>query len=130
MTYSHIVVLGLVSVCIFDLFIVRTRLLIKKIFWVSYAIMAFFQIVTNGVLTGFQIVHYSGNAILGSQVPDNQTPPMFGSGRFFFAPIEDLGFGFSLIVLTLAMWVYLGLREVQRDPQSGPPHRSVARYFK
>ena len=129
MTYTGLVLVGLASVAVLDLMVIRTRLLTRKIFWVSYSIMLFFQVLTNGVLTGFQIVHYNGDSILGGAVADTQTPPMFGHGRFFFAPIEDIGFGFTLILLTLIFWVYLGRRGVQREPISGPPHSRVARIF-
>lgn len=129
MTYTQLVVVGIVSVATLDLLIFRTRLLRKRIFWASYAIMLFFQVLTNGILTGFQIVHYNGDSIIGGSIPNQVTPPMFGDGRFFFAPFEDIGFGFTLILLTLIMWVVLGRRNVQRLPMSGPPHERVAHFF-
>ena len=39
------------------------------VFWMAYPIIVFFQLLTNGVLTGFRIVRYSGEAILGSSTP-------------------------------------------------------------
>ena len=129
MSYTQLVVIGVAAVAILDLIVFRTSLLRRKIFWASYAIMLFFQVLTNGILTGFQIVHYNGNSILGGSIPDAVTPPMFGNGRFFFAPIEDIGFGFTLILLTLIMWVVLGRRNIQREPMSGPPHERVAHFF-
>jgi hypothetical protein len=41
--------------------------------------------------------------------------------RLVFAPVEDLLFGFALVVQTLAWWVFWGRRGVQREPFAGPP---------
>jgi hypothetical protein len=46
-----------------------------------------------------------------------------------FAPIEDLLFGFCLVVLTLVIWIWLGRQGVQREPVSGPPRKSVHRFL-
>ena len=121
MTYTAIGVLAVLIAVIADLFICRTRLITKKIFWVSYAIIVFFQFVTNGMFTGFQIVKYNGEAIIGSTSPADSAPPFFGDGRIAFAPVEDLLFGFSLVLLSLVLWVFWGRRGIDRVPMSGPP---------
>ncbi|MDQ1649586.1 MAG: hypothetical protein QOG60_1643 [Frankiaceae bacterium] len=99
MSYTALAVLGVVLSVAFDLFVLRTRLLTRKIFWVSYAIIIFFQLITNGILTGRDIVTYDPDAILGL--------------RIVYAPVEDLLFGFALVVQTLAWWVWWGRRGVQ-----------------
>jgi lycopene cyclase domain-containing protein len=76
-----------------DLLVLRTRILLSPVFWYSYAILLFFQLVVNGVLTGMQIVRYNPKTIIG--------------WRIAFAPVEDLALGFSLITLTLSWWVWL-----------------------
>ena len=38
-----------------------------------------------------------------------------------FAPVEDLLFGFAMVVLTLVLWVWWGRRGVQRTPPLAPP---------
>jgi lycopene cyclase domain-containing protein len=121
MSYTQLAVLGVVVAILLDLFVLRTRLLRRKAFWVSYAIVVFFQLVTNGVLTGLRVVRYDGEAIVGSTTPADGPPPFLGDGRIAFAPLEDLLFGFALVVLAQAMWVWLGRRGVQRTPYSGPP---------
>jgi lycopene cyclase domain-containing protein len=98
-SYTALAVLGVVLSVAFDLFVLRTRLLTRKIFWVSYAIIIFFQLITNGILTGRDIVTYDPDAILGL--------------RIVYAPVEDLLFGFALVVQTLAWWVWWGRRGVQ-----------------
>ena len=94
MSYTVLVAIGLVSAAALDLFLLRTRLLICKAFWVAYAIMFGFQLIVNGILTGLPIVRYNASAIVGV--------------RLAWAPVEDIGFGFALILLTLSCWVALG----------------------
>jgi len=130
MTYTQLSIAAVVVAIILDLFIIRTSLLRRKIFWTSYAIIITFQLVSNGILTGLRIVRYSGDAILGNSTSTDHAPAFLGDGRIVFAPIEDLLFGFSLVVLTLVTWVWLGRIGIQREPKSGPPHPRVARFFK
>jgi len=120
-SYTQLAVLSVVVVIVVDLFVLRTRMVTRKSFWVPYAIIVFFQLLTNGVLTGFAIVTYDGNYIIGESTPVEGAPPMFGEGRIAFAPLEDLLFGFSLVLLSICMWVFLGRRGVQRTPMAGPP---------
>ncbi len=121
MTYTQLSVIGIVVVVVLDMLVFRTRLLGRRVFWVAYAIIVFFQLITNGILTGLAIVRYNGSAIIGSSTPVDQPPPFIGDGRIAYAPVEDLMFGFALVVLTLILWVWWGRRDVQRTPYSGPP---------
>lgn len=121
MTYTQLAILGVVAVAAWDLVVVRTRLLARRVFWMAYPIIVAFQLLTNGVLTGLRMVRYSGSAILGSTTPADGPPPILGDGRILFAPVEDLLFGFALVVLTLSLWVLWGRRGIQREPVSGPP---------
>ncbi len=100
MTYTASAVLGLAGAAVVDLAVLRTRLLTRKVFWTAYAIVLFFQLVVNGILTGRHIVDYNPHAILGI--------------RIAYAPVEDLLFGFAMVLLTLSTWVWLGRRGVQR----------------
>jgi len=115
MTYTQIAVSMILATVVLDLWVLRTRLLTRKAFWTAYAIVVFFQLLTNGVLTGFNIVRYNGDVIIGSA-----TPVLIGDGRLFYAPIEDLMFGFSLVVQSMAWWVFWGRRGVQVEPKAGP----------
>jgi lycopene cyclase domain-containing protein len=122
MTYTQIAASAVLVTVVVDLFVLRTRLLARRLFWVAYAIVVFFQLLTNGVLTGFRIVRYDGNAIIGTS-----QPVFLGAGRLFWAPIEDLMFGFVLVTLTLVLWVWWGRRGLQPTPLAGPPRGSFAR---
>jgi len=121
MTYTQLAIGACCIALILDLLVLRTRLVRRKIFWTSCAIIFFFQLLTNAAFTGQGIVRYSGSAIVGSSSPIAGTPTFIGDGRVFFAPVEDLGFGFALVLLTLSLWVWLGKRGVQQRPTSGPP---------
>ena len=108
-------------VTVVDLYVVRTRVLTRGIFWISYAIIVPFQLLTNGVFTGTKIVRYDGDVIIGSSTPETGRPPFIGDGRIAYAPIEDLMFGYSLVVLSFVVWLALGRRGIQRTPLAGPP---------
>ena len=107
MTYSVLAVVAVVAVLIVDLAVLRTRLVTRRIFWATYAIVVVFQLVMNGVLTGLDVVTYDPAAIWGP--------------RIAYAPVEDLLFGFALVGQTLAWWVFWGRRGVDRTPAAGPP---------
>lgn len=121
MTYTQLAITGVVIVVLLDLLVFRTRLITRKAFWVSYAIIFFFQLITNGMFTGFGIVKYDGDAIVGSASPVEGAPPFIGDGRISFAPFEDLLFGFALILLSLSLWVMFGRWGIGRTPVAGPP---------
>jgi hypothetical protein len=121
MTYTQLAVGSVVAVVLIDLWILRTRMVTRAVFWTSYAIIFFFQLVTNGMFTGFGVVKYDGESIIGETSPAVGPPPFLGEGRIAYAPVEDLMFGFALILLTIALWVFWGRRGVQRTPVAGPP---------
>jgi lycopene cyclase domain-containing protein len=88
-----------------DLFVLRTALVRSRVWWSAYGIIVVFQLVTNGWLTGRGIVRYGDNAILGSG-----RIALLGDGRIAFAPVEDLAFGFALVLISCAAWVWFGER--------------------
>lgn len=101
MSYTLLSCAGVVVATALDLAVLRTRLLTRRAFWTAYAIVLFFQVITNGILTGREIVRYDEAAILGARV--------------VYAPVEDLLFGFSLVLQTLSWWVWWGRRGVGPD---------------
>ena len=107
MTYTAAAVLGVVFAAVLDLVVLRTNMLRRKVFWVSYAVIVAFQLIVNGILTGQRLVVYSSSAILGGA-----TPHLFGQWHVAYAPVEDLLFGFSLVLQTVAWWIWWGRRGV------------------
>jgi lycopene cyclase domain-containing protein len=106
MSYTAAALVGIVAAVILDLWVLRTRVLGRRQWWFAYAIIVGFQLLTNGWLTGRLIVTYDPAAILGSG-----TVPFLGDGRIAYAPVEDLAFGFALVLSTLALWVWWGRRD-------------------
>lgn len=106
MTYTALAVTGVLVALVLDRWVVRTRLTATRTWWSAYAIIVFFQLLTNGWLTGRGIVRYDGDAILGSGAVT-----FVGDGRLVYAPVEDLAFGFALVLLTCVVWQRLGERE-------------------
>jgi len=92
MIYSDIALDAVLVAVLFDLFILKSQMITRGIFWLTYALILPFQLLTNWWLTSKDIVMYSSNQIIGR--------------RLAGAPIEDLLFGFSMIVLSLALWEY------------------------
>jgi lycopene cyclase domain-containing protein len=105
MTYTQAALLGVAAAVVIDLFVLRTRLLTRLVFWATYPIVVIFQLLSNGILTGREVVVYAPDAILGI--------------RIAYAPVEDLLFGFALALLTLSLWVFWGRRGIQRTPRAG-----------
>jgi lycopene cyclase domain-containing protein len=97
-TYTAAAVLGVLVAVALDLFVLRVRLLGRVVFWATYPLIIFFQLLSNGVLTGRDIVRYDPAAILG--------------WRIAYAPVEDLLFGFAMVLLTLDLWIWWGRRGV------------------
>jgi lycopene cyclase domain-containing protein len=105
-SYTVLAVAGVAVALLLDLVLLGTRLLTRRLFWTAYAIVLVFQLLTNGWLTGRDIVTYDESAIVGTRV--------------VFAPVEDLLFGFSLVLQTLAWWVWWGRRERLSAAPGGP----------
>jgi lycopene cyclase domain-containing protein len=112
MTYTDAALIGVTFAIVLDQFVLRTNLLRRKGFWASYAIILCFQLLVNGILTGDMLVVYSPHAILGSA-----SPHLLGHWRIADEPVEDLLFGFSLVVQTLSWWTWWGRR---LDPIAEP----------
>lgn len=112
MTHTEASLLGIAVTVVLDLWVLRTRLLTRRAFWVSYAIVLFFQLITNEWLTSRGVFHYDEDAIVG--------------WRIGHAPIEDFLFGFSLVAQSMVWWVWWGRRGVQAEVGPGP-HPALTR---
>jgi lycopene cyclase domain-containing protein len=94
MTYTQIALLSFALAIVFDLKVTKIHLITRKVFWTSYAIIVPFQFITNWWLTSRNIVMYKPESIIGLRIAS--------------APVEDLFFGFSLLLSVLSLWVYIG----------------------
>jgi lycopene cyclase domain-containing protein len=96
-TASTIVAVG--AAVVFDVVVMRTRLTAGRTFWITVVICWCFQVFVDGWLTKADgtIVSYRSDVHAGLRV-------------FFNSPIEDFGFGFALILITLSVWQRLDPR--------------------
>jgi len=104
--YSDIALDAVIFAILVDLFILRTQMITRGIYWLTYALIFPFQLLTNWWLTSKNIVQYSPTQIIGR--------------RLAGAPIEDLLFGFSMILLTLAFWEFFLARKVRTNSERQP----------
>jgi len=116
-TYTVAALVGVAAAAVLDLVVLRTALVRRRAFWTAYAIVLFFQLVVNGLLTGLRIVRYDSGVITGL--------------RLAYAPVEDLLFGFALVLVTLSGWVAAGRRGARRPspatPSAPPPPGAASR---
>jgi lycopene cyclase domain-containing protein len=94
MSYTITAAIFFLLSILFDLFGTRVGLLRRRAFWSSYAIILPFQLLTNWWLTSRDIVMYRSGAIIGVRIAS--------------APLEDLFFGFALVLSVLTIWVKAG----------------------
>ena len=106
MIYSDIAIAAVLIAVMIDLFIFKNSLLTRTAFWISYSIILPFQLITNWWLTHYRadgkaIVMYDETGIIGT--------------RIAAAPLEDLLFGFALVLSTMGLWEIWGRRGFQRE---------------
>ncbi|MFM7491441.1 MAG: lycopene cyclase domain-containing protein [Actinomycetota bacterium] len=96
MTYTQIALMAAALAVIVDFSLLKTKLVTRRSFWTSYAIMLFFQLITNWWLTSRGILTYDERFITGYRIAS--------------APVEDLFFGYSMILTSISLWIYWGKR--------------------
>lgn len=99
MSYTQLAVISVAIAISFDMYFFNTQLLKRKVFWTSYAIIVTFQLLTNWWLTSRNIVMYSPDSIIGFRIAS--------------APVEDLFFGFALVLGVMSNWIR---QDVSRKP--------------
>lgn len=104
--YPVATLITIAVVVAFELLVTRTGLFRSAQFWLSMLIMLSFQILVDGWLTKLSdpIVIYNEANTIGIRAP-------------FDIPIEDFGFGFAMITLTLSVWRWLLRRDERREQQ-------------
>ncbi len=104
MEYTWASVVAVVAVVAVEMLWLRTGIFAKATFWISYAIILFFQVLVDGWLTKLSapIVTYNPDRFSGIRFP-------------WDIPVEDYLFGFALIVLTILLWERAGRRPGRPD---------------
>lgn len=98
--YTALAVLSVLLTLAVELLWLRTGLLRRAQYWVAMGIVYAFHVLVDGWLTKLSapVVIYDGDQITGLRVP-------------WDIPVEDYLFGFSMITLTLLLWLRLGDRK-------------------
>ncbi len=91
--YTLAALAAVLAVVALEILLLRTRLFREGRYWATLGIAFAFQVPVDGWLTRAQrpIVQYSAEATSGLRFPWN-------------IPVEDFGFGFALVTLTLLLW--------------------------
>lgn len=102
--YTLATILTIGVVVAIELFWLRTGLFRKAQYWISMVIIFSFQILVDGWLTKLSnpIVIYDPSRMLGVRWP-------------WDIPIEDFGFGFAMVTLTLIIWKHTGELKKKRN---------------
>ncbi len=104
MTYTAIVLIAAAVALVLDVFVLRTRLVLRRRYWVFMAVMTGFFLIVNGILTALPIVMYSSHAIIGLRVVT--------------IPIEDFAYMYALITPVIALYEWFSAR---KDERTQPP---------
>lgn len=91
-----ILALGSAVVATFLDHLLGTRITHRRSFWITQAVMFFFEIPTNGYLTWRPIVLYNSEVFLNI--------------RLGTIPVEDFFYGYGLITLTLIFWEFFAAK--------------------
>lgn len=99
--YTVFAVLSVVVVVALELLWFRTGVFRTLQYWIAMAIVLGFQVPVDGWLTKLSdpIVIYEESETTGWRVP-------------WDIPVEDFAFGFSMVTLTMLLWLRLGSRPV------------------
>ena len=107
--YTVLTVLAVVGVVALELLVLRTGIFTTAQYWLTMAIVFAFQVPVDGWLTKLSdpIVIYNPEHMLGVRAP-------------WDIPVEDFGFGFAMVTLTIALWRRLRDRSAPRRERSAP----------
>jgi len=102
--YTVMTVLSVLAIVALELLWFRTGIFRTLQYWLSMAIVFAFQILVDGWLTKLSdpIVVYNPTQMLGLRAP-------------WDIPVEDFGFGFTMVTLTILLW----RRRLSRTASSG-----------
>lgn len=94
--YTALTAVAVVAVVVAELAWFRTGLFRSAQYWIAMAIVFIFQALVDGWLTKLSdpIVLYNPRHFLGVRAP-------------WDIPIEDFGFGFAMVTLTMLTWARL-----------------------
>lgn len=106
--YTLATLLTMLAVIAIELVWLRTGLFRSARYWISLAIVLCFQVLVDGWLTKLSdpIVIYNADRMSGVRWP-------------WDIPVEDFGFGFAMVTLTLLVWRRLTARDEREEAAGG-----------
>ncbi len=101
--YTILTLVGIAAIVAWELRWARTGIFRSARYWIAMGIVFFFQIWVDGWLTKLSapIVIYHPAQHTGIRFP-------------WDIPIEDFGFGFAMVTLTIMCWIRLEPKEASR----------------
>jgi lycopene cyclase domain-containing protein len=104
--YTVTAVLSVAGTVALEVGYFRTGIFRRAQYWIAMGIVYAFHVLVDGWLTKLSapIVLYDDEEILGLRIP-------------WDIPVEDYLFGFSMITLTILVWLRLGARETDRTTE-------------
>ena len=105
--YTALTVIAVLATVALELFVFRTGIFGTAQYWLTMVIVFGFQVLVDGWLTKLSdpIVIYHPDQMLGVRLP-------------WDVPIEDYGFGFAMVTLTILGWRRLLDRAAARAGQA------------
>jgi lycopene cyclase domain-containing protein len=102
--YTLLTAIGIAAVVLLECVLLRTGIFQTAQYWCAMAIVFAFQVLVDGFLTRLSapVVIYAPQHHLGIRWP-------------WDIPVEDFGFGFCLVTLTILVWNTVGRRGVDRN---------------
>ncbi len=91
--YTLLTVIAVIGTVALEIFVLRTGIFRTAQYWVTMLIVFAFQIPVDGWLTKLRdpIVIYNPSEMIGIRAP-------------WDIPVEDFGFGFAMVTLTILGW--------------------------
>jgi lycopene cyclase domain-containing protein len=113
--YTVLTVIAVLATIALELFVLRTGIFATAQYWLTMVIVFGFQVLVDGWLTKLSdpIVIYHPDQMLGVRFP-------------WDIPIEDYGFGFAMVTLTILGWRRLLDRAAARAARPAAGGTSVA----
>jgi lycopene cyclase domain-containing protein len=106
--YTLLTIVAVVAIVALEVLWARTGIFRSPGYWITIAIVFAFQVLVDGWLTKLDapIVIYHPGHFSGIRFPWN-------------IPIEDFGFGFAMLTLTIICWIRFGRRRGADDGSGG-----------
>ncbi len=108
--YSVLTLVSLIAVIMLEVCWFKTGIFATLQYWLSMVIVFAFQVLVDGWLTKLSdpIVSYNPQQMLGVRVP-------------WDIPVEDFGFGFTMVTLAILLWHRRIYRPVQAVAEHSKP---------